>query len=340
LPESQDMQYRPLGRTGINVSVAGLGTGGLSRMGQATHQDRDASKRLVGRALDLGINLFDTAPAYGDAETILGEALRGVPREGYFLTTKVRWSDAAGILSETKVIESCEQSLQRLGIDYVDVLQFHGLLLPIYREAVDQLYPAAEKLRQQGKIRFIGITERPDTMTSRSGETAADAAKRAQDPYGEGDLRHDMLIEALKSDVWDTIMVRHGILNFTAEDSVYPMALKTQTGVLSMASIRVRLATQAALEEVVRSAKAGGLIANDELGDSDPLGFLVHDHVDSTIAAAYKFSAAPAAVSTVLIGTGSVAHLEADISHILGPSLPVEDEAKLRRIFAGVAISG
>ena len=177
-------------------------------------------------------------------------------------------------------------------------------------------------------------------MPSRSGETAADAAKRAQDPYGEGDLRHDMLIEALKSDVWDTIMVRHGILNFTAEDSVYPMALKTQTGVLSMASIRVRLATQAALEEVVRSAKAGGLIANDELGDSDPLGFLVHDHVDSTIAAAYKFSAAPAAVSTVLIGTGSVAHLEADISHILGPALPVEDEAKLRRIFHGVAISG
>ena len=83
------MQYRTLGRTGLNVSIASLGTGGQSRLGMATHADPKESIRLVHRPLDLGINFFDTAPTYLGTEALLGEALSGVPRDSYFVATKV-----------------------------------------------------------------------------------------------------------------------------------------------------------------------------------------------------------------------------------------------------------
>ncbi|MDH7569938.1 MAG: aldo/keto reductase, partial [Armatimonadota bacterium] len=82
------MVYRTLGRTGLRVSLASLGTGGPSRVGQSTHGDESESRRVIHRALDLGINLFDSAAAYGNSEEVLGRALRGVPRERYFLATK------------------------------------------------------------------------------------------------------------------------------------------------------------------------------------------------------------------------------------------------------------
>ena len=337
--EPSEMKYRPLGRTGLDVSVAGLGTGGLSRLGQNTHQDRAKSLGLIDRAIELGINFFDTAPAYGDSEPILAEALKGVPRAAYILATKLSWSRGGEVISERDAIEACERSLRRLGVDYVDVFQFHGLLRPTYRQAVDRLYPAAVRLREQGKIRFIGVTERPDMLNSRSGSVPA-TDDRNQDPYADGDLRHDMLAEALKDDVWDTIMVRYGILNFTAEETVFPQALKNQTGVLTMASVRHNLVTQAQLEAVLRAAKADGLVDQDAVPDVDPLGFLVHGGVSSVISAAYKFAAAPKAVSTVLIGTGSLEHLEANVAAILGSPLPGEDQSRIRRSFDGVAISG
>src|SRR4051794_14626144 len=72
----QPMKYRTLGRTGVNVSVVGLGTGGQSRLGQMTHKDAGESARVVRRALELGINLIDTAPNYADTEAFLGEVLQ------------------------------------------------------------------------------------------------------------------------------------------------------------------------------------------------------------------------------------------------------------------------
>ena len=82
------MDYRTLGRTGLEVSRVSLGTGGPSRLGQRTHGDEQQSHRVVQRALDLGINLIDTAANYSDSEEILGRALKSIPRDRYILGTK------------------------------------------------------------------------------------------------------------------------------------------------------------------------------------------------------------------------------------------------------------
>ena len=83
------MKYRTLGRTGLTVSCVSLGTGGPSRIGQSTHRDEAESHRVIHRALELGINLFDTAADYSDSEAILGRALRNTPGDQYFVATKL-----------------------------------------------------------------------------------------------------------------------------------------------------------------------------------------------------------------------------------------------------------
>ena len=87
------MRYVTLGRTGLKVSVAGLGCGGHSRLGQRTGKTKDESVRLVRHALELGINVIDTAEVYG-TETIVGEALQNVARDEVVLSTKKLCPDA------------------------------------------------------------------------------------------------------------------------------------------------------------------------------------------------------------------------------------------------------
>jgi aryl-alcohol dehydrogenase-like predicted oxidoreductase len=333
------MTYRSLGRTGLQVSLASLGTGGLSRLGQATHGDRAASIALIDRARELGINLFDTAPVYGESESILGEAMKNVPRSEYIVATKCGWAREGKIISEADLVESCERSLQNLAVDHIDVFQMHGVLRPTYRQVVDRLFPAILKLQEQGKVRYTGLTERPDTLSSRSAANPA-PNKTSADPYADGDLRHEMFVEAMNDDIWDSIMVRYGILNFTAEAPLFEQAIEKQVGVFAMASVRHNLVTRKALEAAIGAAKTDGMIAADALPEKDPLGFLVHDHVESVISAGYKFAAAQAAVSTVLIGTGSSDHLEANVASILGAPLPNEDEARIREALTGITISG
>src|SRR3954466_7827219 len=122
------MQYRTLGRTGVKVSVVGLGTGGQSRLGQMTHKDAAESARVVRRALELGINLIDTAPNYAGTEAFLGEVLQEVPRSEYLLATKAEMSPRDGqVRTPQEVAASIERSLQRLGTDYLDLFQFHNV---------------------------------------------------------------------------------------------------------------------------------------------------------------------------------------------------------------------
>lgn len=312
------MKYRTLGRTGLEVSLVGLGTGGPSRIGQRTHSDEAKSHRVIHRALDLGINLIDTAADYSDSELILGRALKDVPRERYLIATKFNPvpNESGEIITPESLIESCDQSLKRLQVDTIDVYQFHGLVPSNYRSAVDRLYPTIEKLRDAGKIRFVGVTE-----------------------YFFHDPDHQMLCTALDEDIWDTIMVKYGILNLSAENEVLPRAKEQNVGVFNMSAVRVKMTRPEELARTISVWKQKGLIAADAVPDDGPLDFLVHDDVKSVVQAGYKFGISNDAISSLLIGTGNIDHLEENVETILGSPLLAADAAKVRSIFDNIVES-
>lgn len=312
------MIYHPLGRSGLEISAISLGTGGPSRIGQRTHADEAESHRVIQRALGLGINFLDTAAAYGDSEAILGRALKSVARERYYLATKFTPdpNECGEIIDSAALVASCERSLQRLQTDVIDLFQFHGLVPGNYHEAVERLYPTVQQLQEQGKIRFIGVTE-----------------------YFYVDPGHEMLKFALHDDIWDALMVKYGILNMTAEQDVLPQARQQNVGVINMSPVRVKLTRPDQLEEIIARWKDQGLLDADALPREKPLDFLVHDDVRSVVDAGYRFAAGHDAISTVLIGTGNVEHLEANVESILGLGLPSEDVARLRQLFGKIAQS-
>jgi L-galactose dehydrogenase len=156
------MEYRPLGLTGLQVSALAYGASSLG--GVFGSIDESAGIASVRAALDLGINLIDVSPYYGltVAETVLGRALRGVDRGSYLLATKVgRYGDAEFDFSAERVVASAHESMTRLGVDYIDVLQCHDIEFGDLDQIVEETLPALEGLREQGLIRFIGVTGFP-----------------------------------------------------------------------------------------------------------------------------------------------------------------------------------
>ena len=309
------MEYRTLGRTGLKVSVMGIGGGGPTQLGQKTGVGQDGVNALVKRALELGINFFDTAAAYGESELILGNALKDVPRDDYILATKFHpaYGGKGDIVKPEDVVASVERSLQRLQVDYVDVMQFHGVRPNQYKEAIDKLWPTVEKLREQGKFRFVGITE----------------------TYGD-DAKHEMLPVALKDNFFDTAMVGYNMISPTPEHEILPLCEEHNVGVICMVAVRRALSRPDYLVAQLADAKKRGLIAQDALPEADPLGWLIKDSVTSLPAAGYKYVKAHPAMGTILSGTANIDHLEENVKAILGPLLPDEDMARLRSIFGDV----
>ncbi len=155
-------QKRPLGATGLHVSALGFGASPLG--GVFAPIDEDEGVRAVRMAIDLGIDFFDVAPLYGltRAETVLGRGLDGIPRERYVLATKVgRYGNNDFDFSAARTRSSVEQSLLRLGVEHVDLLQCHDLEFAPLAIILDETLPELERLRAQGKCRFIGITGLP-----------------------------------------------------------------------------------------------------------------------------------------------------------------------------------
>ncbi len=158
------MEFRTLGKTGLSVSALSLGAspfGGV--FGDVGYAD---CKRCLDTALDLGINLIDCSPYYGltKAETMLGRTLEGVVRDKYILATKVgRYgADAPDFdFSAERVTRSVDESLSRLGLDYVDIIQCHDIEFGDLNQIVEETLPALREVVQAGKARFVGITGLP-----------------------------------------------------------------------------------------------------------------------------------------------------------------------------------
>ena len=160
--EKKTMQYRLLGKTGIKVSVLGYGASPLG--GVFGPVEEAAGVRCVRTALDGGINLIDVSPYYGDtaAETLLGKALRGIARDRYFLSTKVGRYGASGFdFSAARVTASVDESLARLGVDYVDLILCHDIEFGDLHQVVTETLPALRAVLKAGKARFVGITGLP-----------------------------------------------------------------------------------------------------------------------------------------------------------------------------------
>jgi len=136
----------------------GLGAGGASRIGQGTGRTEAESVAVVRRALDLGINLIDTAEVYGN-EAIIGRALNESGRRDILVSTKKTSATGGRPVTAEELASGLEGSLSRLGLERVDIYHLHGVSPDHYQHAREELVPAMLKLKQQGKIGFLGITE-------------------------------------------------------------------------------------------------------------------------------------------------------------------------------------
>jgi len=311
------MEYRRFGRTDLNVSVMGIGTGGPSQLGQKTGVPESDVHRMIDAALDFGVNLIDTAAGYGESEAILGRALRGKARDSYIICTKssdtTRDGDTSRPRSERELVDSVEHSLLRLQTDVIDVFQLHAVLPETYDHAVAVLVPVLQRLRDEGKIRFIGITE-----------------SFAKDP------RREVLRRAIPDGAFDTILVGYNMLTPGPEDDVLPLAEANDIGVMVMCAVRRKIARQEDLEALIAGLKADGSIGQDVLPDERPLDWLVHGGVTQVADAAYKYVAGSPRVHSVLSGTANVDHLRQNVAAILGDPMPEPDRARLKSIFGPV----
>src|SRR3954454_8953028 len=250
--EEAKMQKRRLGRTGLEVSVLGYGAGavgGLMTKGAAADQDR-----ALARALELGINYIDTAALYGDgaSERTLGRIFKGSKRDDVILGTKFRLKTADRSRISDYVAQSMDESLKRLGLDHVDLLQLHNPLVAKDADdhmdveiALSEVVPALHKLQKAGKTRFIGF--------SGVGEPAS-------------------ILKAVESKAFDTVQVVYNALNPSAGGAMPKGAPGLDYGRL------LDRAKAADMGTIIIRALAGGALAGTEarhplaMQQVDPIG--------------------------------------------------------------------
>ncbi len=299
-----------LGRTGLKATVMGLGCGGPSRLGQRTGRTEAESVQIIEEALNLGINLVDTAEGYG-TEPIIGRAIEGWDRRSVILSTK---KSTRKPMSPEDVKDSLDSSLKALGTDYIDIYSLHAVAPDSYDHLYHQVVPLLQDLRDEGTIRFIGITE-----------------------FFNRDNRHFMLRKALQDDVWDVVMVGFNILNQTARENVLNEATERGKGTLVMFAVRKALSRAERLQEVVRNLIAQGKLDSAEIDERNPLGFLIHEGgAVSLTDAAYRFCRDEPGTDVILSGTGSIDHLRENVESFCRPPLPKDDTQKLRHLFRRV----
>jgi aryl-alcohol dehydrogenase-like predicted oxidoreductase len=208
-------EYVQLGRTSLRVSLICFGCWQMGQTFWGLVPEKDLAA-AVHKALDLGINLFDTADAYGDglAEEILGRALKGVPRESYILATKVyhhclpeRNNARHPDLSYEYIIWECDQSLRRLGVETIDLYQAHAFDVLTHPEETARAF---EVLKQRGKIRYAGCSN-----------------------YSVEQLR-----AALRFGRMDTLQPHYNLLTRDAEEDLFPFCMAEGIGVLAYSPLQ------------------------------------------------------------------------------------------------------
>jgi aryl-alcohol dehydrogenase-like predicted oxidoreductase len=331
------MQYRTFGRTGLRLSILGFGcgaVGGLMVRGDAADQER-----TIARALAAGVNYFDTAVLYGDGESEknLGRVLQKLKPAHVVVGTKVRLSpDDLGRIDQA-VQTSLEGSLSRLRLDRVDIFHLHN---PITREGggsalgvrqvLDEVVPAFERLRRQGKIGFLGITA--------LGDTAA-------------------LHEAIEARVFDSAQVVYNMLNASAADALpqnYPAQdygrLFDATKAADVGVVGIRVLAGGALSGSAERHPIAGP-APEPIGSAMSyeadvararrlLPLVQEGFATSLTEAATRFAISHPAMGTILVGMATPQQFEDALAAVEKGPLPqagLDRLTALRQAFAGEA---
>ncbi len=297
------MQYRTLGKTGLSLSVLGFGSSPLGGVfGDVGEAD---AVRTVHRAIELGINYFDVAPYYGitKAESVLGVCLSGIPREQYFLSTKVgRYGSADFDFSAERVTRSVDESLSRLGLEYVDILLCHDIEYVPMAQIWEETLPALAKVVQTGKARFLGFSGLPLAIYPRVLE---------------------------QTDLVDVVLSYcHYTIQDTSLDTLLPYLTARNLGIINAAPLGMGLLSEreppawhpapAEVKDACRKAAEYCAITGVSLSDL-----------------ALSFSVQRPDIATTLVGMGSVGEVErnvASVERVPDPALL----AQVRNILAPV----
>ena len=309
------MEYTTLGRTGLKVSIFGIGGGGPSRLGQTTGNTEEESIAIVKHALSSGVNFIDSAESY-NTERIIGKSIEDFNRRDLILSTK---KSTWGTMNPVDAKKSLERSLKNLGTNYIDIYHLHGVILQDYDYLYSEVVPVLLEMRDQGKIRFLGITERFNP-----------------DPH------HSMLQRALQDDIWDVMMVGFNILNQSARERVFIPAMEKNIGILIMFAVRLALSRPKRLKQCIDELIKNKQIDPSEIDADNPLGFLTLDkNTENLVDAAYRFCRYEPGTHVILSGTGNLDHMKDNLNYLQKPPLPKEDSLRLKEIFKNVdSISG
>ena len=330
------MNYRTLGRTGLKVPEVGFGCGNVG--GLMVRGSLEEQVHAVQRALDMGVDYFDTAPGYGDglSETNLGLVLKKLKPQVH-VATKVHVRDDGLKDIRGTVRRSIEDSLRRLDCDSVDLLQLHTQVVMERgggdrSEALslhdvlgnDGVADAFDDLRSEGLIGFLGLT-------------------------GAGDA--DALHQVVDSGRFDTIQAHYNLLNPSAGVAVPPgfatydfHQLIDHAAQKGMGVVVIRVMAAGALAgPAARTGRAspsvgGALVAggdyDTEIERADTLDFLVSGDVGSRAQAAVRFALMHPGVSTVLVGISGVSQLEEAAACSGKEPLPEEAISRLKDLWA------
>ena len=157
------MKYHKLGKTGMMVSELGFGASSLGGVFHSLKENDGID--AVFAAVDAGINFIDVSPYYGyyKAETVLGKALKDIPRDKYYLSTKVGRYGEDGHntwdYSAKRVTDSVYESMDRLNVDYLDIINVHDIEFADLNQVINETLPALHELKRKGIVKHVGITD-------------------------------------------------------------------------------------------------------------------------------------------------------------------------------------
>jgi len=308
------MQYKTLGRTGLRVSVIGLGT--MVHAGHFGPMKDEESLAAIDAALELGVNFIDTSDAYGAgySETLLGNALKG-RRDKVILATKggnvmVGPNKGKRIFSPEYIDDVLHGSLKRLQTDWVDLYQLHNPDLEVIERG--EVWEVLERRKKEGKIRHFGVSI--NTMA-------------------EG-------VAAAKGGRAETIQVEYSLLQQEPAGEIFPLAQAANVGIIARLPLKRGILTgkltqadeQRFQGEDVRARSFKGEAFAKELAKAEKLRFLVHGPVKTLGQAALAFCVAHPAVTIAIPGARNAQQMRENAA-AGDVTLPPEDLAKVAELW-------